>query len=87
MSARYPLSTVVRQAAERMAELSMAHAEATRRPTGDFDSWQVVATWDVLRAIDLASEREALTPAGLRAAVEQAERDWATLYQLQGAAS
>lgn len=81
-TAQQPLATVVRHAAETMADQAIRHArqQPSLRHTGDRAAWELVATYDLLTSIDIASEHEPLAPAGLRAVVERAEREWVDRY-------
>lgn len=85
---RTPLATVVRHAAETMADTAIRNRRAERHlDPGDRDSWEMVAIHDLLTAIDIASEHEPLTREGLRVVVEQAEREWADRYPVAEAAT
>lgn len=84
---RTPLATVVRHAAETMADTAIRSRGQVHLDPGDRDSWEMVAIYDLLTSIDIASEREALTPDGLRVVVEQAEREWADCYPVAEAAT
>lgn len=85
---RTPLATVVRHAAETMADTAIRNRRAERHlEPGDRDAWEMVAIHDLLTAIDIASEREPLTPDGLRVVVEQAEQEWTDRYPVNEAAA